>query len=46
MKIELRTEKYGKKSWPFADQLEEARYDFRFIIPIWKWKIIKFIIKI
>lgn len=44
-KIELRTTKLNKKNWTAVDMLEETKYDCRYIIPIWKWKIIHFLLK-
>lgn len=42
MEIEVRSRKLYKKSWPFGDVLEEVSYDNRWVIPLWKLKIIKF----
>ncbi len=45
-KIEIRISKHDKKNFLFADILEEVKHDCRYIIPLWKWKLIKFILGI
>lgn len=38
--IEIRSVKYGKRPFP-ADMLLEAKYDGRYVIPAWKFRLIR-----
>jgi len=44
MEIEIRSWKIDKKSWPFGDALEEIAYDARWVVPLWKWRIVRFLL--